>query len=80
MEGKMQELLLWAEDTARARGLLHPFIYMNYAGVNQDVMGRSVDPEDMENLLRIRETYDQDHVFEKLWKGGYKLGVGRTKM
>ena len=37
MKGKMAEHSAWIETTARNRGLLHLFVYMNYAFGNQNV-------------------------------------------
>ncbi len=68
----LQELWKWSENTARDRGLLHPFIYMNYASNLQDVMG-SVGAENLERMRGIKNRYDPENRFGKCWKGGFKL-------
>lgn len=73
MTRKTMELARWSEDAARSRGLLHPFVYANYAGDHQDVMGKSVSRENMAQMRKIRDMYDEHHVFKELWNGGFKL-------
>ncbi|KAJ7068998.1 hypothetical protein B0H15DRAFT_138774 [Mycena belliarum] len=69
---KMLELMEWVERTARARGLLHPFIYMNYASGQQDVMG-GIGAENLQRMRRAKTLYDPENQFGKYWKGGFKL-------
>ncbi|KAJ7684271.1 hypothetical protein DFH06DRAFT_1312713 [Mycena polygramma] len=68
----MQQLWRWSKSTARDRGLLHPFIYMNYASNLQDVMG-SVGAENYRRMRDIKNKYDPENRFGKYWKGGFKL-------
>ncbi|KAK7020330.1 Fad binding domain-containing protein [Favolaschia claudopus] len=72
LQAKTHELWRWAENTARERGLLHPFIYMNYASKLQDVMG-SIGPKNLGRMRGIKERYDPSNRFGLYWKGGYKL-------
>ncbi|KAJ7490895.1 hypothetical protein FB451DRAFT_627038 [Mycena latifolia] len=72
IQEKMHELQRWAERTARDRGLLHPFIYMNYASDAQDVMG-GVGAENLREMRRVKDLYDPENRFGAYWKGGFKL-------
>ncbi|KAJ6567050.1 hypothetical protein B0H19DRAFT_1139249 [Mycena capillaripes] len=72
IKAKVAEHWKWSEGTARDRGLLHPFIYMNYASNLQDVMG-SVGAENLERMRGIKSLYDPENRFGKNWKGGFKL-------
>ncbi|KAJ7829989.1 hypothetical protein B0H14DRAFT_2808295 [Mycena olivaceomarginata] len=72
LKAKVHELWKWSESTARDRGLLHPFIYMNYASSLQDVMG-SIGPENLGRMQAIKDQYDPGNRLGKCWKGGFKL-------
>jgi FAD/FMN-containing dehydrogenase len=72
LKAKVHELWKWSESTARDRGLLHPFIYMNYASSLQDVMG-SIGPKNLERMRAIKDQYDPGNRLGKCWKGGFKL-------
>ncbi|KAJ7198654.1 hypothetical protein B0H12DRAFT_581025 [Mycena haematopus] len=72
LKAKVHELWKWSENTAEDRGLLHPFVYMNYASNLQDVMG-SIGPENLARMRIIRDRYDPESRFSKYWKGGFKL-------
>ncbi|KAJ7482153.1 hypothetical protein B0H11DRAFT_2173241 [Mycena galericulata] len=72
MKQKVHEHGTWAENVARARGLLHPFIYMNYASELQDVIG-SIETRDFLEMRRVKSLYDPEDWFGVHWKGGFKL-------
>ncbi|KAJ7434670.1 hypothetical protein FB451DRAFT_1063217, partial [Mycena latifolia] len=72
IQEKVHELRRWAERTARDRGLLHPFIYMNYASDAQDVMG-GVGTENLRKMRRVKSLYDPENRLGAYWKGGFKL-------
>ncbi|KAJ7119145.1 hypothetical protein C8R44DRAFT_878647 [Mycena epipterygia] len=72
LKEKVHEHWRWSERTARDRGLLHPFIYMNYASDLQDVMA-SVGTENLRQMRRVKSLYDPDNRFAANWKGGFKL-------
>jgi len=72
LKEKVHEHWKWSESTARDRGLLHPFIYMNYASNLQDVMG-GIGPENLGRMRLIKDRYDPQNRFGKYWKGGFKL-------
>lgn len=69
---KFLEFCDWAENTARGRGLLTDFVYMNYALGSQDVLG-GIGKENLSRMRKIKNTYDPHNLFGKYWKGGYKL-------
>ena len=61
-------------EMAASRGLLKTFLYLNDAVKDQ----RPIDSYGHENarrLKRISREYDPDGVFQKLAKGGFKLGL-----
>jgi hypothetical protein len=62
-----------SEDMARQRGLLHPYLYMNYASQWQDPIA-GYGAENKARLLDISKKYDPEGVFQKLHPGYFKLG------
>lgn len=59
-------------------GLLHRWVYANYAGSWQDVYaGYGQEVED--RLRDVRKKYDKDGVFSALRRGGLKLTPGQEK-
>ena len=34
----------------------------------------------MEKMLEVKKAYDPAEIFDRLWRGGYKLPVGRDYM
>lgn len=67
-----QHILSTIKKEAEARGLYHPFIFANYAGPFQDVVG-SYGKESVNFLRSVARRYDPDHVFEILKPGGFKI-------
>ncbi|KAF4333054.1 FAD-binding domain protein [Fusarium beomiforme] len=59
---------------AKSRGLYHPFLFANYAGPFQDVLG-SYGEQSLTALSEAANQYDPDHVFQNLQPGSFKLGV-----
>jgi hypothetical protein len=59
-------------ETAQTRGKHLPYIFMNDASWNQDVLG-SYGAENLQRLKDVRARYDPDQVFHKLVPGGFKL-------
>jgi hypothetical protein len=72
LKPRFQAFYEWAENEARARGLLNRFLYMNYAMGSQDVMA-SIGPENLAKMREIQAIYDPASVLKNYWKGGYKL-------
>lgn len=53
-------------------GVSNPFIYLNYAGEEQNpLMGYG--EENLEKMRALSRKYDQQGVFQKLVKGGFKI-------
>ncbi|KAF5360067.1 hypothetical protein D9758_007587 [Tetrapyrgos nigripes] len=73
MKVNSQALLEWAENEAQARGIFHPYIYMNYAYGGQSVLERSVDEESLRRMREVKMAYDSSGVLDELWPGGFKL-------
>jgi hypothetical protein len=73
MKASSQALLEWAENEAQARGLFHPYVYMNYAYGGQPVLERSVDEESLRRMWKVKKTYDASAILDELWPGGFKL-------
>lgn len=61
-----------AEATATAQGLLHPYIYMNYADASQDVF-TGYGAANKAKLIATANKYDPLGVFRCLLPGGHKL-------
>jgi len=65
---------------AERRGIYHPFLFSNYAGEWQDVVG-SYGEETLKSLSEVAKVYDPEQVFQHLQSGSFKLiGHGRKKM
>jgi hypothetical protein len=61
-----------AKATATAQGLLHPYVYMNYADGSQDVF-TGYGATNKAKLLATAKKYDSFGVFRSLLPGGHKL-------
>ena len=57
---------------AKKMRLDHPFIYMNYAGPDQDVQA-GYGRENLRRLKNIRDKYDPDEFLRDYWPGYHKL-------
>lgn len=53
-------------------GVLHPYIYMNYAMKDDDVFS-SYGAENMQNMLEIKKRHDPDDAF-------WKIGTWRVQI
>ncbi|KAJ7490863.1 hypothetical protein FB451DRAFT_1166186 [Mycena latifolia] len=62
IQEKMHELRRWVERTARDRGLLHSFIYVNYASDARHVMG-GVGTENLCKMWRVKDLCDPENRF-----------------
>ncbi|OTA90108.1 hypothetical protein M434DRAFT_14142 [Hypoxylon sp. CO27-5] len=68
----MYNVLSRSQELARARGLYHPFLYMNYASQFQDPIA-SYGTENKARLIEVSKGYDPDSVFQNLNSGYFKL-------
>lgn len=59
---------------AAQKGLLHPYIYMNYAAPNQKPV-TSYGAANVAKLRQAQNVYDPHKVFERLQPGGFKLNM-----
>ncbi|KAF7511995.1 hypothetical protein GJ744_002708 [Endocarpon pusillum] len=57
---------------ARKKRLDHPYIYMNYAGPDQDVQA-GYGKNNLKRLQEVRDKYDPDGFWKKNWPGYHKL-------
>lgn len=73
IKATMSEYLKWIEETAEERGILRPFMYLNYVDPSQPVYESSLAPEDLARIKEIQASFDPDLVFQKLVPGGTKL-------
>ena len=61
------------ERVAKEMGLWHPYVYINYADVEQDVFA-GYGEENRERLRQIQRKWDPAGVFgERLQPGGFKV-------
>lgn len=58
---------------AKAKGLDHPYLYQNYAALQQDVF-TSYGKDNVARLKSIQAKYDPTKVWQKLQPGYFKLG------
>jgi hypothetical protein len=68
------EVFAEIEAVVTALGAYHPYRYINYAASFQDVFS-SYGTQSKEMLLRIRNKYNPDDVFETLMPGGQRLST-----
>ena len=67
-----QKMMRDAADIARRMGLLHRFVYINYADPSQDPIG-SYGPANVQRLKAASRKYDPRGVFQTQVPGGFKL-------
>lgn len=51
----------------------NPYIYLNYAGKDQDVLG-GYGKANVRKMEKLSAKYDPDSVFQSLVPGGFKIG------
>jgi hypothetical protein len=74
-----QKILKKIKKMAQERDLYHPFLFANYAGPFQDVVG-SYGSNNVKFLREVAEEYDPRGLFQRLQPGGFKLGVSRLRV
>lgn len=57
---------------AADKGVSSDFVYMNYAGKGQDVLG-GYGRANLERLAEVAQAYDPDGIMKKLWKGYFQV-------
>lgn len=72
VDSTAQSLLDSVKTAASKLGGLDPYVYLNYAGRNQDPIA-SYGKKSVEQLLNVRERVDPTLVFTKQVPGGYKI-------
>jgi len=65
--------LQWTDEVATERGILHPFLYMNYANSTQNAYEADLDETGMSRMKQTRDKYDPKGVFWRLMDGGHKI-------
>ena len=63
-----------ANEAARDMGLLHDFVYLNYANQAQDPIS-TYGRENVASLKRAAKRYDPRGIFQRQVPGGFKLPV-----
>lgn len=62
------------DEAARDMGLLHEFVYLDYANQAQNPIS-SYGPENVASLKAAAAKYDPRGIFQKQVPGGFKLPV-----
>ncbi|KPI37037.1 Bifunctional solanapyrone synthase [Cyphellophora attinorum] len=75
MYAMISRLLERVKAEAKKRGPDSDYLYMNYAGLYQDVI-RGYGRENQRKLVQIAKKYDPQGVFQKLQPGYFKLEDG----
>lgn len=57
---------------AKQLGLEDPYIYMNYASLDQNVYA-GYGARNVQRLKQIKAKYDPQNIFGRLWRGYFKL-------
>ncbi|QRW17403.1 FAD-binding domain protein [Rhizoctonia solani] len=66
------KLIAKSTGIAKSKGQLERYIYLNYAGSNQQPI-ESYGPAQVDFLRKVKSKYDPDSVFEILSCGGFKI-------
>lgn len=66
--------MLKADGAARDMGLLHDFVYLNYANQAQNPIS-TYGRENVASLKKAAERYDPRGIFQRQAPGGFKLPV-----
>ncbi|KAK3370604.1 hypothetical protein B0H63DRAFT_318573 [Podospora didyma] len=72
VESSCKQLIKQVKALAKSRGLDREYIYINYAGKTQDVF-RSYGNASYTRLKEVAKAVDPQGLFQKLWKGYFKL-------
>ena len=66
--------MMQADEAARDMGLLHDFVYLNYANQAQNPIS-TYGAENVARLKKAAERYDPRGIFQRQVPGGFKLPV-----
>lgn len=74
MYSKLNEIVEAGETFAKESDVFHPYIYVNYAGADQDVW-RGYGEENVKALKQTQRRYDPEGIYTKggLASGGFRL-------
>jgi hypothetical protein len=72
INGAVNRVLRRSTAMAKDMNIYHPYKYLNYARIGQDVFG-SYSPENRKRLVEIQKEHDPDGVFTRLQPGGFRL-------
>lgn len=72
VEDSSREFIATVEGMAKERGMANGFVYMNYAGSEQQVQKRYSE-ENQQRLKRTVEKWDTQGKLSRLWKGYFKI-------
>lgn len=68
----LTSIRLLLEQIAREHDALHPFVYPNYAGEDQDIFA-TLDANRLEWLKGVQGRYDGDEYVKRHVRGAFKL-------
>ena len=67
-----REILARIENVSKSEGNYLPYLFMNDASYDQDVIGH-YGTANVKRLKSVQRVYDPELVFQKLVPGGFKL-------
>ncbi|ESK85734.1 fad binding domain-containing protein [Moniliophthora roreri MCA 2997] len=68
----IRDLIAWGTEESKARGLEAPWLYLNYVLPWQPVY-ESFGAANLQKMKDLKNQYDPENVFGRLWPGGFKL-------
>jgi hypothetical protein len=68
----VEDLLAKFKQMASEKGLLHRYIFTNYAYQNEDIFA-GYGEESLKRLKEVSKKYDPEGIFQKAVPGGFKL-------
>ncbi|KAJ7250647.1 hypothetical protein C8J57DRAFT_1723426 [Mycena rebaudengoi] len=68
----IRQMIDYSNSEAKARGLWHPWIYLNYAFPGEAVY-EGYGTANLARFKQIQQQYDPNATFATLWSGGFKI-------
>ncbi|KAH8722685.1 hypothetical protein GQ44DRAFT_621980 [Phaeosphaeriaceae sp. PMI808] len=68
----VEDLLVKFKQVANEKGLLHRYLFTNYAYQKEDALA-GYGPESVKRMKKVSEKYDPERIFQKAVPGGFKL-------